>query len=120
MTNLAGLGPLGLKQPRTANNPAYLAAVRGLPCIICREFGMTQRSRTEAHHVFHDRFEQRKTPDEMAIPLCTDHHRGDGFDPSKLAVHKAKDEWRLHYGADYDWTPRTQDALAHLLKGKRA
>ena len=109
--------PLGLKQPRADENPAYLAAVRKLPCIICVEFGMIQRSRTEAHHVFHDRFSQQKSPDEMAIPLCTDHHTGFGFDPSKLAIHKAKAEWALHYGNDYDLTDRTQDALRHLLKG---
>ena len=46
-------------------------------------------------------------------------HTGFGFDPSKLAIHKAKAEWALHYGNDYDWTARTQDALGHLLKGQR-
>ena len=46
-----------------------------------------------------------------------DHHTGLGFDPSKLAIHKAKAEWALHYGNDYDLTDRTQDALRHLLKG---
>lgn len=118
MTNLAGLPPIGLKQPRADDNPEYLNAVRQMPCWICFEFGMRQQSRTEAHHVFHDRFSQRKSPDEMAIPLCTDHHTGLGFDPSKLAIHKAKAEWALHYGNDYDWTARTQDALAHMLKGQ--
>ena len=117
MTNLAGLPPLGLKQPRAIANPAYLAAVRQLPCIICEEYGEPQQSRTEAHHVFHGRFSQRKSPDEMAIPLCVDHHTGFGFDTSKLAIHKAKAEWALHYGNDYDFTDRTQDALRHLLKG---
>ena len=110
--------PLGLKQPRADGNPAYLAAVRQLPCIICTEFGMIQRSRTEAHHVFHDRFSQQKSPDEMAIPLCTDHHTGFGFDPSKLAIHKAKAEWALHYGNDFDWTARIQYRLRHLMKGQ--
>ena len=116
MTNLSGRPPLGLKQPRAIANPAYLDAVRQLPCIICAEFGMRQQSRTEAHHVFHGRFSQRKSPDEMAIPLCVDHHTGFGFDTSKMAIHKAKVEWALQYGYDFDWTARIQDRLRHMLE----
>ena len=67
--------PLGLKQPRADDNPAYLAAVRQLPCIICVEFGMRQQSRTEAHHVFHGRFSQRKSPDEAALRQRLRPHR---------------------------------------------
>ena len=74
MTNLSGLPPLGLKQPRADDNPAYLAAVRQMPCIICEEWGLPQLSPTTAHHPIHDRHSQRKRPDITAIPLCDGHH----------------------------------------------
>ena len=45
MTNLSGLPPLGLKQPRADDNPAYLAAVRQMPCIICEEWACRSLAR---------------------------------------------------------------------------
>ncbi|UFM63666.1 hypothetical protein LOS78_05735 [Paracoccus sp. MA] len=114
--NLAGKPSLGLKQPKAKARPDYLAAVRQMPCIICEEWGLPQLSRTEAHHVFHGRFSQRKTPDEMAVPLCLDHHEGNGPDKTKIAIHLAKTEWREVYGNDFDYTPRIQDRLRHLLE----
>lgn len=75
------------KEPREAKDPAYLQKVRALPCCVCSAFGMEQLSPTMAHHVFHDRFSGRRTPDRMAIPLCDGHHQGDR-DTSKISVHR--------------------------------
>ena len=57
------------KPKRAKPNPAYLAKVRELPCIICQSFGLPQNSPTQAHHVIHQRGSFRKVPDEMSIPL---------------------------------------------------
>ncbi|MFN7004304.1 MAG: hypothetical protein ACK4NW_12850 [Roseinatronobacter sp.] len=117
--DLAVRGALGLKiRPQTRDTgkrPDYLRAVRGLACCVCQAFGEQQRSETQAHHVFHGRFSQIKTPDTMAIPLCRDHHQGDGKDPTKLAIHRAKDTWLRRYGPDHEFTAGTQDQLARLL-----
>ena len=105
MSNLAGLPALGLKQPRPAKDPAYLARVHDLPCCICRAFGERQTSPTQAHHVIMGRFSQRKTPDRMAIPLCYDHHQG------RKGIHPYPAWWAETYGNDFDSTSATQAAL---------
>ena len=117
MTNLAGLKPRR-KAERNKGNPAYLAAVRELPCVICTEWGMPQLSETTAHHPIHGRFSQRRVPDEMAIPLCDGHHQG-LWDASKIALHKEPSKWRRMYGEDHEFTAPTQDKLAHLLRGSK-
>jgi hypothetical protein len=91
-------------------DPDYLALVAELPCCICEAFGERQMSRTQVHHVFHGRFSQRKTPDRMAIPLCEGHHLAQ-MDTSKLAIHRAKESWRLKYGDDFSYSAATQDKL---------
>ena len=110
MSNLSNMPPLGQKAPKAKSNPGYLAKVRELPCCVCLAFGETQTSETTAHHVTMGRFSQRKTPDEMAIPLCWDHHQGGRGSP-KIALHENPAKWRRHYGADFDWTAATQDRI---------
>ena len=102
------------KPEKAEKNPAYLRQVRALPCCICYHFDMAQTSPTTAHHVFHGRFGNRKTPDRMAIPLCDGHHQGDR-DTSKLAIHRSKQEWAERYGEDHTYTAGTQDAVDGLL-----
>ena len=98
------------KREKKTADAWYLGEVRKLPCCVCVAFGMEQTSQTTAHHIFHDRFEGRKTPDRQAIPLCDGHHQGDR-DTSKLAIHRAKEEWRELYGPDHEFTAATQDAI---------
>jgi len=108
--NLANRPPPGLKGNKSKPDPAYLARVRELPCIICREFGELQLSPTTAHHPIHDRHGTRKRSDRCAIPLCDGHHQS-LFDNSKVAIHRAPAEWRERYGADHEWIERIQDIL---------
>lgn len=98
------------KPAKAKPNPAYLARVRELPCCICEAFGEMQASPTTAHHVICGRYGTRKTPDEMAIPLCDGHHQGD-FDKTKLAIHRDRAEWVQRYGPDTDFIATTQDRL---------
>jgi len=98
------------KSPKAKPNPAYLAKVRALPCIICTSFGLPQNSATTAHHPIHDRYATRRVPDEMAIPLCDGCHQGD-FDTSKVAVHREPAKWKRLYGADHEYIAITQDMI---------
>ena len=105
MSNLAGLPPLGQKQPKPEKDPTYLARVHDLPCCICEAFGEPQATPTAAHHVIMGRFSQRKTPDRMAIPLCYDHHQGG------KGIHTHPAWWAETYGPDVDYVLPTQDLL---------
>lgn len=107
-------GP-NFKEPKAPKSPAYLKAVRQLPCIICVEFSEPQLSPTTAHHPIHDRHSQRKRPDKTAIPLCEGHHQG-LWDTSKVAIHKSPELWRQMYGADHEWIERIQDMLIEVKK----
>lgn len=108
--NLLRRGPLGLKPGKAKPDPAYLARVRELPCVVCEAFGEPQQSPTSAHHPIHDRFSQAKVPDRMAIPLCEGHHQG-LRDKSKVALHAEPTKWKRLYGADHEYIAITQDRL---------
>jgi len=99
------------KAPKAKPDPAYLEKVRSLPCVICNAWGYTQNSPTAAHHVICGRYGNRKTPDDMAIPLCEGHHQGD-FDTSKLAIHRDRQEWVRWFGKDTDYIDVTRDMIA--------
>ena len=102
------------KVPRPDKDPAYLAAVAALPCVVCETNGGAQQSRTTVHHTNCGRYGNRKTPDRQAIPLCDGHHQGN-FDTSKIAIHRQTKLWRASYGQDTDYIARTQDAVAGQL-----
>ena len=118
---LSGLGRMNLsgkppfqKQPKAKPNPAYLAAVRKLPCCICDAFGEVQLSPTTAHHPIMGRGSTRRRPDETAVPICDGHHQGT-FDRTKVAVHRQPKLWREKYGLDTDYIKPTQDRLGNML-----
>lgn len=112
MTNLAGKPPVGLKDRETRKDPAHMARVAKLPCVICYEFGLNQTTPTQVHHVIHGRHSSAKAPDRMTIPLCEGHHQGQ-FDTLKLAIHREPARWREIYGDDTSWlnwvTARLED-----------
>ena len=101
------------KAPKAQKDPAYLRAVRCLPCVICDAFGERQTSRTTAHHWIMGRGSTRKTPDRQAIPLCDGHHQGT-FDTSKTAIHREPKAWRKAYGQDRDYIAVTQDKIERM------
>ena len=99
--------PLKLVPKDTGKDPAYLDAVRRLPCCICG------RMPVEAHHVICGRFSRKKAPDRKAIPLCDGHHQGK-WDTTELAIHKNKKAWVEAYGPDTDYITETQDAVKRM------
>lgn len=92
----------------------YMGKVRLLPCCVCEAFGEVQQSPTEAHHPCHDRFSNIRTSDFSTIPLCEGHHTGQ-FDTTKLAIHRAKEQWREKYGPDHDFIEATQDRVMEVI-----
>lgn len=94
--DLMGKGPVGLKAPKPKRNPAHMARVAKLPCVIC------SRKPVQVHHCIHDRFSQIRTRDEYTIPLCPSCH---------AELHAGKQTWRDKYGADYEFLPVVADML---------
>lgn len=105
--------PIYQKPAKAKPDPAYLEAVRQLPCVICEAFGEPQNSPTTAHHWIMGRGGNRKTPDQEAIPLCRGHHQGD-FDTTKIAIHREPEAWREAYGADHEYVAVTQDRIERI------
>ncbi len=87
-----------------------MARVAKLPCVICYEYGMQQKSRTTVHHCIHGRYGTRKAPDTMVIALCEGHHQGN-FDASKIAIHRQPKKWREEYGDDTSWLSWVENQL---------
>lgn len=64
---------------RRKPNPKHLSMVSAMPCYACEVLGISQKTRTEVHHI-------RRMPggrlyglsvkafDEETIPLCGEHH----------------------------------------------
>jgi len=102
MPNLTNKPPLGIKDKAKGKDPAHLARVAALPCVICTEYGVPQLSPTQVHHCIHGRYSTRRAPDSMTIPLCEGCHLG-MFDTSKVAIHREPSKWRRLYGQDTDW-----------------
>jgi hypothetical protein len=96
--NLTGQA-IHVKPKPQAKDPAHLAKVAAMPCVICFEYGLEQLSRTTVHHCIHGRYGSRKNPDNMTIPLCEGHHQG-LIDTTKIALHREPEKWRARYGPD--------------------
>lgn len=111
MTRILPSRPPVQKPAKAKRNPAHMARVAQLPCCICEAYGMAQLSPTQVHHVIHDRNGTKRAPDTATIPLCEGHHQG-LIDTSKLALHRAPQQWRDTYGADHEWLDRLRQSAA--------
>lgn len=119
--DLAGKGPLGLKQPKPGKkprqrmrtkrrrvtaeklDPGHMAQVAQLACVVCGARPV------EVHHCISDRYSQAKAPDTETIPLCWNHHMGpDG-------IHSRKKWWVEQFGKDTDYLPIVEQALKDML-----
>lgn len=134
--------PLGLKSDKPAKKPrkgmrkvskkraqhrasqvgkdglAYMAAVKQLPCVICRA-----PPPSDAHHCkskppanephAYERLPAagRKSGDRDTIPLCHDGCHQEG----PLAFHMGQRSWEARNGPDYQFIPSTRAAVAAML-----
>jgi len=99
--NLANRPPLGQKAPRPRPDPAYIARVKALPCVICH-----RPPPSDAHHVICGRYGQQRASDRETIPLCKGCHQ-----VGPLAIHNGKASWVERNGPDYEFLPVVADML---------
>lgn len=101
-------GPAATRiKPGRVEDPAHLARVRSLPCLIC---GKTP---SEAHHPRIGGTDgpggAQKAPDAMALPLCSRHHNEQH--PDSLSIHRNPIDFRAAYGDEVHLLARTLEAL---------
>lgn len=90
------------KPERPARDPAYVAEVRRLGCIIC---GSTVE--IEVHHAIEGRFAQRKASDHDTICLCGAHHR---------LKHRSPATFLELYGFEADLVASTRAAVERVRR----
>lgn len=89
------------KNGATAEELAYLLAVKFLPCCICNA-----PPPSDAHHCFSQRFGQKKSSHFHTIPLCKNCHQ-----VGLLAIHNNKRAWENRYGFDFEYITQTREAV---------
>ena len=89
------------KPNKTAAERAHIQAVKSLPCSVC-----THEGPSDAHHVFHDRYSQKKASDFAVIPLCKDCHQN-----TLTSIHRNKKGWQTRHGPDWSYIPLVLEAL---------
>lgn len=67
----------------------HLSRVLALRCVICEVLGMEQEGRTFAHHIRHGQGMGQRADDELAVPLCYEHHQGD------TGIHGDRSAWKI-------------------------
>lgn len=68
---------------------AHLSRVAALRCVICEVLGMEQEGRTFAHHIRHGQGMGQRADDELAVPLCYEHHQG------STGIHGDRSAWKM-------------------------
>ena len=89
-------------KPKRIEDPAHLARVRALPCVVC---GMTP---SEAHHIREGSGMGQKAGDHEAISLCPYHHQTGPFGE---AVHNGKRTFEAKYGTELELLEHVQALL---------
>ena len=67
----------------------HLERVLSLRCCICEVLGQEQEGRTYAHHIRHGHGMSQRADDELAVPLCHEHHQGD------TGIHGDRSAWKV-------------------------
>lgn len=67
----------------------HIERVLSLRCAICEVLGMDQEGRTYAHHIREGQGMSQRADDELAVPLCLEHHVG------KTGIHGDRSAWRM-------------------------
>ena len=68
------------KKPELRNgfkDKKRLAEIHNLPCLVCREFNLQQKTRTVAHHLIGFGL-GKKASDAYAVAICDFHHTSGG------------------------------------------
>ena len=97
--NLTGK-PVRHRMGTPPRDPAHIARVKALPCIICGAPGPS-----DAHHVIHDRATVPKN-DRRVLPMCKPCHQ-----TGPNAIHAGTKAWKRAHGNDFDYLARVADML---------
>lgn len=90
-------------------DPAHLARVRSLPCLICHAGYSTQTTPTEAHHIRQGVGMGQKASDHETISLCSWHHR-----TGPNAFHNGPSIFQWLYGTERELLARTLKMLEEV------
>jgi hypothetical protein len=90
--------------PKRQRDPAYLARVAELPCVVCGVYGV---------HVHHQTGSGmgRKADDYDTFPLCPRHHQHGNYG---VALHAGEKEWERLHGTQEEHVKKTQLALGYI------
>ena len=89
------------RSPEGKAELAWMGRVKQLPCVIC-----DAPPPSDAHHLMHGRYGNRKPSGYNTIPLCKNCHQ-DGPE----AFHKGKKTWKAKHGPDYGFLPLVRALL---------
>lgn len=74
-------------------DPERMKAIHDLPCLVCKEFNLQQKSRTIAHHKIGNGL-GKKASDRLSMAICDDHHNN--YNPESIHVMPLK-KWEKKY-----------------------
>lgn len=78
-----------------------LDAIHAMPCICCEKEGVSQPSRTEAHHIVDKGYRKHSGGHQATLSLCGWHHRADVLGCHKLADPPTFDNCTFVYGPSF-------------------
>lgn len=88
----------------------YLALVRALPCVCCRQYGLERAS--VAHHI---KDGNRRMGHRFVLPLCPGHHAGEWVAGEEYglmySVHRNHRKFQESFGTEHDLWAATQREL---------
>lgn len=85
---------------------SHLNRVIALGCIICGRSAVPHHPRAGENSGM-----GLKAPDEMAIPLCNDHHTDGGYG---VAIHAGQEEFERRYGTEADLLIQVREELGEF------
>ena len=88
---------------RASDHKARIASMR---CALCERLGQTQARRTEVHHVREGQGVAQRASDYLAIPLCSDCHRG------PQGLHGDRSLWKVAKVGELDLLADTIEKIA--------
>lgn len=92
----------------TAPTKAWMGRVASLGCMVCRMAGHPGTP-AQLHHIRTGQGGAQRTPDELVIPLCPEHHTGD------TGLHTNRELFALMWGSEIDLLAKTIREVARQL-----
>ncbi len=89
--------------PKRTKDPAYLAKVAQLPCVVCGVYGV------HVHHKTNAGFGMRAS-DYDTMPICSRHHQ---FGNYGEAIHSGVKEWERLHGSQEQHIATTREKLGY-------